>query len=301
MLILSGPTACGKTNVALALARHTGGEIVCADAFQLYEGLPVLTAQPRPSEMAAVPHHLYGSVPLTEDMDAAKFSRLAEAAIADITARGRLAIVTGGSGLYIKALTHGLSPLPPADAALRAELDLLSNEERAARLLSLDPAAGESVPMANPRYVQRALEIVILTGRPAAEQRTSFASGPRPGVRGVFLHRSREELYTRINARTHEMIAQAALDEVRALPDHLSVTAQKTIGLRELRAVISGSMSLPAAIAAIQQTTRRYAKRQETWFRREIWMSAVDAGNRSAEETAAQLAQAINLHPASHA
>lgn len=291
MLILTGPTACGKTDVAVALAQRTGGEIVCADAFQLYAGLPVLTAQPSAADRAAAPHHLYGTVPLTEDMDAAKFARMAESCVAEISARGKLPIVTGGSGLYIKALTHGLSPLPPADAKLRAELDVLSNEERAARLLELDPAAGETVPLANPRYVQRALEIVMLTGRPAAEQRTSFAAGPRPGIRGIFLRRSREELYARINARTLAMLEQGAPDEVRALPPAISATAEKTIGLRELRAVLAGELSLTDAAAAIQQTTRRYAKRQETWFRRETWMEPVECAGRNAEEIADAILQ----------
>jgi tRNA dimethylallyltransferase len=286
MLLLTGPTACGKSDVALALAKRTGGEVVCADAFQLYACLPVLTAQPSAADMTAVPHHLYGSVPLTEDMDAAKFARMARECVAEIESRGRLAIVTGGSGLYIKAFTHGLSPLPPADAALRAKLDALTAEERVTRLLAQDPAAGESVPLANPRYVQRALEIALLTGRPVAEQRQSFAAGPRPGIRGIFLQRDRDELYARINARTLAMLEHGALDEVRALPPDISATAAKTIGLRELRAVLAGEMTLAEATATIQQTTRRYAKRQVTWFRRETWMETVPCGGRTAEEIA---------------
>jgi tRNA dimethylallyltransferase len=286
MLVLTGPTACGKTDIGLALARRMGGEIVCADAFQLYAGLPVLTAQPTAADRAEVPHHLYGTVPLTEEMDAARYARIAEACVAEIEGRDRLAIVTGGSGLYIKALTHGLSPLPPADAPLRVELEALTAEERTARLLALDPVAGETVPLSNPRYVQRALEIAILTGRPVAEQRTSFQSGPRAGIRGIFLQRDRAELYDRINARTLAMMEHGALEEVRALTGDLSATAEKTIGLRELRAVLAGGMSMADAISAIQQTTRRYAKRQETWFRRETWMETVECGGRSAEEIA---------------
>ena len=292
-LILTGPTACGKSAVAIALAKLTGGEIVSADAFQLYAGLPILTAQPAAADYAAAPHHLYCSVALSADMDAAKFARMADTCIAEIEARGRLAIVTGGSGLYLKALTHGLSPLPPADPGLRAELDAMSAEARAARLLALDPAAGESVSLANPRYVQRALEIAVLTGRPVAEGRASFTAGPRPGIRGIFLHRHREELYARINARTLSMMEAGALDEVRALPPEISATAEKTIGLRELRAVLAGAMTLPDAIAAIQQTTRRYAKRQETWFRRETWMTTVECSVLRVDEIAAEIARRL--------
>ena len=290
MLLLTGPTACGKSALALALARLTGGEVVCADAFQLYAGLPILTAQPSAADLVALPHHLYGSVPVAEEMDAARFAEMAAACVAEIEARGRLAIVTGGSGLYIKALTHGLSPLPPADAALRAELDALGAEERTARLLALDPAAGESVPLQNPRYVQRALEIALLTGQPVAAQRTSFAGGPRPGIRGILLQRDRAEIYDRINVRTLAMMEHSALDEVRALPAVLSATAEKTIGLRELRAVLAGTMAPAEAVTAMQQTTRHYAKRQETWFRRETWLETVACGERSAEEIAAGIA-----------
>jgi len=288
LIVLSGPTASGKSAVALALAKLTGAEIVCADAFQLYAGLPILTAQPAMEHLAAAPHHLYGSVPLTEEMDAARYARIAEETIAAVRQRSRPVILTGGSGLYIKALTHGLSPLPPADPSLRAELDALTPEELSNRLLALDPLAGETVNLRNPRYVQRALEIALLTGRPAAALKESFASGPRPGIRGIFLHRDRSELYDRINQRTLRMVQGGVLDEVRAVrPDKLSVTAQKTIGLSELQQVIAGRMPLKEAIAAIQQATRRYAKRQITWFRRETWMGTVECGGRSEEEVAA--------------
>ena len=289
MLLLTGPTASGKSAIAIAIARLTGGEIVCADAFQLYTGLPILTAQPAPEDMEIRPHHLYGSVPLTDEMDAARFARLAQACIAEITARGKLPIITGGSGLYIKALTHGLSPLPAANAALRMELDALTNEELSARLLALDPDAGATINLRNPRYVQRALEIAMLTGQPVAAQKTSFTSGPLPGIQAFYLHREREELYARINARTHQMLAAGVREEVGALPASLSLTAQKTIGLRELQAVTAGTLSLKDAVAAIQQNTRRYAKRQGTWFRRETWMKTVNAAGRSAEDIATEI------------
>jgi tRNA dimethylallyltransferase len=293
LLILSGPTACGKSAVAAALGRLTGGEVICADAFQLYAGLPVLTARPGPEELAAAPHHLYGSVFLSEDMDAARYARMAESVIAEVQSRGRLAIVTGGSGLYIKALTHGLSPLPPADSALRAELDTLPPEELIARLLTVDPGAAVTVNLSNPRYVQRALEIAILTGRPAAELKTSFSAGPRPGIRGIYLHRDRAEIYDRINRRTLEMIASGAMEEVRTVPPDISVTARKTIGLEELRRTLAGDMTTGDAVAAIQQTTRRYAKRQMTWFRRETWMETIDATGKDPQEIARMVSQSL--------
>ena len=296
LLVLTGPTASGKSAVALALASLTGGEIVCADAFQLYAGLPVLTAQPSAADFAAVPHHLYGSVALSEEMDAARYARMAESAIAGIQDRGRLAIVTGGSGLYVKALTHGLSPLPPVDPELRAQLEALPADELAARLLAADPGAGATVNLRNPRYVQRALELTLLTGRPVAEVKTSFATGPRPGIRGVCLHRDRAELYDRINRRTGEMIAAGALDEVRAVSaGELSATAGKTIGLTELRRCLAGELAPDEAIASIRQTTRHYAKRQMTWFRRETWMQTVDATGLDAEAIAGAVVSRAGL------
>ncbi len=286
LLVLCGPTACGKSAVAAALGRLTGGEILCADAFQLYDGMPVLTAQPGPGERAAATHHLYGSVALTEEMDAARYARLAEKGIAEVQSRGKLPILTGGSGLYIKAITHGLSPLPPGDPALRAELDALEPAELTARLLAVDPGAAATINLSNPRYVQRALEIFLLTGRPAAELKNTFHSGPRPDIRGFYLHRDRAELYDRINRRTLDMIAQGALEEVRALPADLSSTAGKTIGVTELRLAMEGQQTMDEAVAAIQQATRHYAKRQMTWYRRETWMTTLDTTGREAEEIA---------------
>ncbi len=288
-VILCGPTASGKSAVAAALGRLLGGGIVCGDAFQLYQGLPILTAQPGPGERAQAPHLLYGSVPPGEDMDAARYARMAGDALAGIQARGLRPILTGGSGLYLKAVTHGLSPLPPVDAALRAELEALPPPELATRLLALDPGAAATVNLRNPRYVQRALEIVLLTGRPAAEWKTSFAQGPRPGLRAFILQRDRAELHDRVNQRTLAMVEEGVLAEVAALPPDLSATAAKTIGLRELTAVLRGGLPLAEAVTAIQQATRQYAKRQITWFRRETWMEPVDCTARAPGEIAAEI------------
>ncbi len=259
---ITGPTSSGKSAIALALAERVGGEIVNADAFQLYQGLDLLTAKPPLTDRERVPHHLYDVLPPTESCDAQRYREMALPVIAEITARGRLPIVVGGSGLYIKALSHGLADLPRGDAALRAELNALPFEEMVARLLALDPQAAENVPLANPRYVQRALEICLLTGQPQSALRQTFAQ-TEPAGQGVVLSWEREVLYARIDQRVHDMIAAGLLDEVRTLPA-LGVTSEKAIGLREIRAHLAGEMSLPEAISAMQQATRRYAKRQIT-------------------------------------
>lgn len=220
-----------------------------------------------------VPHHLYGMVPLTEACDAQMYREMALPVIADILARGRVPIVVGGSGLYIKSLSHGLAPLPPPDPEIRAKITLMSAEEARDRLLTLDPQAGENVSLANPRYVSRALEICLLTGRPQSELRRTFGQTEPAGC-GVVLEWDRAALYERINRRVHDMLVAGLLDEVAGLTE-LGVTAGKAIGLREMQAHLRGDMSLPEAIDAMQQATRRYAKRQMTWFRRETWLQTI--------------------------
>jgi len=262
-----GPTASGKSTLALALAEQIDGEIVNADAFQLYAGMDILTAKPAAADMQRVPHHLYGVLPLTESCDAQRYHALATPVIAAIAKRGRTPIVVGGSGLYLKALTHGLSPLPQASPAMRERFAHLTTGEKTAWLLQRDPEAATTVNLRNPRYVERALEICLLSGQPQSELRRSFIQN-EPQVNGIILEQDRAALYDRINQRTLEMFAAGLIAEVAALGE-LSSTAEKAIGLREGREHLAGRMSLADAIAAIQQATRRYAKRQITWFRRE--------------------------------
>lgn len=296
VLVIAGPTASGKSAVAAAVAQRTGGEVVCADAYQLYAGLPILTAQPSALELAAAPHHLYGCVPLNGEMDAAAYARMAEACIADIQSRSRLPILCGGGGLYLKAVTHGLAPLPPADEALRARLAAEPPEALVAQLLALDPAAAQTVNLRNPRYVERALEICLLTGRPASELRSNFTAGPRPEFTGHVILPEREMLYSRVNARTQEMFSQGVVDEVRALDgSRLSATAAKTLGLREIQSFLAGDLSMPEAVEAIQQATRHYAKRQGTWFRRETWMQMHGPEWRGVEPLAEAIAGALKM------
>jgi tRNA dimethylallyltransferase len=267
-----GPTATGKSELAADVAGEIGAEIVSADAFQIYRGLDLLTAKPDASTLAKAPHHLIGTAPLNEEMNAEKYRCAATRAIDEINSRGRLAIVVGGSGLYVKALTHGLAPVPEADLKLREKLNAMSLDELRSRLARLDPEVGRTIDTKNRRRVVRTLEICLLTGKPASEVVAGVGDLGRPGstipATGVFVFRDREELYQRINQRVEAMFEQGVIEEVRAA-GAIGATASQMIGLREIRELLDGKISLLQCIAEIQQATRRYAKRQLTWFRRQ--------------------------------
>jgi tRNA dimethylallyltransferase len=267
-----GPTATGKSQLAADVAREIGAEIVSADAFQIYRGLDLLTAKPEALILAKAPHHLIGTAPLSEEMNAEKYRRVAASVIENINSRGKLAIIVGGSGLYIKALTHGLAPLPESDPKLREKLNALSLTELRSRLCEFDPDTAERIDPQNRRRIVRALEICLLSGKPASEvvarlEESGRAESTIP-ARGIFVFRHREELYQRINRRADIMFERGVIEEVRDA-GVTSATASQMIGLREIRQLLAGKESLTQCITEIQQATRRYAKRQLTWFRRQ--------------------------------
>jgi tRNA dimethylallyltransferase len=291
VFFIVGPTATGKSELAAAVAQRLGAEIISADAFQIYRGLDLLTAKPDPATLAKAPHHLIGAVPLSEDMNAEKYRAMAE----KIIARGKPAIVVGGTGLYVKALTHGLATLPGANLQLREKLERATNEELFRSLRALDPDGAEKIDRRNLRRLIRAVEVCLLTGKPFSSQRTQWRStgilpvgpvGILPAVgnrqdtysphrqdacataKGVLFTRERTELYARINRRVEEMFGAGVVEEVRAVKDP-GPTAGKTLGLREIRALLAGEISQAECIARIQQASRRYAKRQLTWFQRQ--------------------------------
>jgi len=284
-----GPTATGKSELAADLAHDVDAEIVNADAFQIYRGLDLLTAKPDQATRAKAPHHLIGTMSIREEMNAEKFRRLALAALDEIHSRKKVVIVVGGSGLYIKALTHGLSDLPEADPSLRTQLNRLTLDQLRARLVDLDPKAVDKIDIKNRRRLVRALEICLMTGRPASAQRTKWkavgaavasAKGKRVqdatrsapkafgASTGVLVFRDRDELYQRIDQRVKAMFQKGVIEEVRAT-GAMSETASKMIGLREIGELLDGRMSILQCVAQIQQASRRYAKRQLTWFRRQ--------------------------------
>ncbi len=272
--ILTGPTAVGKSALAVAVAERCRGEIVGADAFQVYRGLDILTAKPSPELRARVPHHLIGEIPLTQSFDAAQYLAAARQHISEIRNRGRMPIVVGGTGLYLRALTRGLADLPGADSALRAELEKLPLAELQRQLAELDPLGAALIDLQNPRRVIRALEVCKLTARPFSSFREEW-SVPNPSIRGVILTLPREVLNARIDQRTAAMFTAGVIEEVRACST-IGPTASQTIGLREIRALLRGETNPSDCLATIQQDTRRYAKRQMTWFRREASLVPCD-------------------------
>lgn len=263
---LAGPTAVGKTELAVGVAERCGAEIISVDAFQIYAGLPLLSAQPSPEMRARAPHHLIGELPPDEECDAARFAQLATERADDISRRGKLPLFVGGSGFYFRAVLRGLPDLPAADSTLRAELDGLTLEQLQSRFRGLDPVGFAEIDRRNPRRLVRAIEVCVLTGQPFSSFRRETSSAEK--TRGILLVRDREDLHERINRRVEEIFAQGVVAEVAAA-GRLSATASKMIGFCEIGRLLRGEISERQCIEQIQTATRQYAKRQLTWFRRE--------------------------------
>ena len=268
-----GPSGVGKSEIAAEVAARIDGEIVGADAFQIYRGLNLLTAKPDAELLRRVPHHLVGVIPLSAEMNVARYRELAVEAIAAINKAGKVAVVVGGSGMYVKALTHGLSQLPSGSPALRSRLEQCSEGELLVRLRQLDPEIAKSIDWQNRRRLVRAVEVCLLSGQPFSSQRKRVETSTYPA--GVFISRDRDDLYQRINSRVEAMFAARVTEEVRAVGE-VSGTAAQTLGLREIRDLLAGRIAESECIAAIQQATRRYAKRQLTWFSRQTNFEALN-------------------------
>jgi len=273
--LIAGPTASGKSALALRLARETGGEIVNADALQLYRDLRILSARPSAEEAATAPHHLFGVADAADGWSVGRWLTAASAALAGIASRGRPAIVVGGTGLYFRALTEGLADIPPVPRAARdaaeEEFDAEGEASVRAALGGLDPLAEARISPGDRQRLTRALAVARATGRALS----AWQAETKPAItadawRAVVLEPPRDELYDRIDARLAIMARVGAVEEAAALMARgldPRLPAMKAVGLRELAACAAGEATLAEAIAAAQQASRRYAKRQLTWFR----------------------------------
>ena len=309
VVCLVGPTASGKSALGLELAERLGGEIVSADSRQVYRGLDIGTAKPTPAERARVPHHGLDLVEPGDSFDAARFTAVAAAAIADVCRRGRPPFVVGGTGLYVRALLHGLCPAPPRVPALRAALGHLVAERGAPAvhrgLAALDPVAASRIGPNDAVRIVRALEVGIATGRRlSAWQAAHRFAGSAYDALVIGLGRPVPELDARIARRAREMVAAGFRDEVAALCARgvpADAPGLRTVGYAEMRAWSEGRLADDVALAALVRATRGFAKRQRTWFRHEpdvLWRHPERDRARLADEVGTFLARGVRPAPA---
>lgn len=275
LIAIVGPTAVGKTAISLRLARQFDGEIVSADSRQIYRGLDIGTDKASPAQRQTVPHHLLDVVDPDEVLTLAQYQQAAFATIDDIHSRGRLPLLVGGTGLYVRAVLEGLGiPEVPPDEALRGELEAFAaaqgHDALHARLQALDPLAAERIDARNVRRVIRALEVCLVTGQPIS--RLQEATPPPYRILRIGLTRPRTALYERIDRRVERMLAEGLSAETQRLleagygPELPALTG---LGYRQISQHLRGELTLEEALAAIKQQTRRFVRQQATWFRQD--------------------------------
>ena len=305
VVILLGPTGSGKTALSLALAERFGGEIVSCDSVAVYRGMELGTAKPTKDERARVPHHLIDVAEPDEAFTAGEYSRRARAALREIAARGRMPIVTGGTGLYLRALTEGLFAGPARREDLRARLRSSARRHGDVwlhRVLRrLDAATAERIHANDTAKVIRAIEVCVAARSPLSTLLQNQGKNPLTGFRllRIGLNPPREQLYDRLNQRCAAMFAAGLVEETRGLLERFGpVKALDSLGYRQGRAVLAGTLSLEAGIGAAQQGHRNYAKRQMTWFRREpevLWIEGFGDVAETVQTATALVIKASNL------
>jgi tRNA dimethylallyltransferase len=277
LICIAGPTASGKTGLAVALAQALNGEVVSCDSMQIYRGMDVGTAKPTPEEMQGVPHHLLDVADPGEDFSVGCYVRLATEAITDIHSRGRTAIVAGGTGLYLDSLVKGEEFAPPSREGERKFLEDAAEQKGIEyvydMLMEADPETAERLHLSDRKRIIRAMEVFLITGLPLSWHIAQSRQRPpryRPAWLGLNF-RDRAKLYARIDARVDQMLAQGLEQEVQRLLDagvDPQTTAMQAIGYKELASALRGECTVEEAASRIKQASRNYAKRQLTWFRR---------------------------------
>lgn len=277
LICIAGPTASGKTGLAVALAKVLNGEVVSCDSMQIYRGMDVGTAKPTPEEMQGVPHHLLDVADPGEDFSVGRYVRLATEAITDIHSRGRTAIVAGGTGLYLDSLVKGEEFAPPSREGERKFLEDAAEQKGIEyvydMLMEADPETAERLHLSDRKRIIRAMEVFLITGLPLSWHIAQSRQRPpryRPAWLGLNF-RDRAKLYARIDARVDQMLAQGLEQEVQRLLDagvDPQTTAMQAIGYKELASALRGECTVEEAASRIKQASRNYAKRQLTWFRR---------------------------------
>tara|TARA_R110002050_G_scaffold204327_1_gene339585 strand:+ start:72100 stop:72990 length:891 start_codon:yes stop_codon:yes gene_type:complete len=284
LIVITGATACGKTSVSVALAQRLQTEIVSCDSRQFYKEMAIGTAKPTVNEMDGVIHHFVDSHSITDEINAGEFERLALPLINRLFLTHDNLILTGGSGLFIDAIVNGFDDMPKIEPELRLQLNNTFKskgiEPLFAQLQSLDPTYANSMDSKNPKRIIRALEICLSGPKTYSELRTGQKAHRDFEVQKIVLDRPREELYARINKRVDLMIAEGLEQEVRSLIPFRHLSSLQTVGYRELFEFFDDEITLDRAIELIKQNSRRYAKRQLTWFRRDSnynWINADDS------------------------
>jgi len=300
--VLAGPTASGKTAVALEVASREGAEIVSVDSMQVYRGMDVGTAKPTPRQMERVPHHMIDVLEPEESCNVARFRAMALEAIEGIRARGRRPLLVGGSALYLKGLLWGLMEAPGRDGRvrrrLRRECERLGPEALHRRLRRLDPEAAERIHPNDVQRLVRALEVCELTGEPISEGQDQFDGEPALSHRMVGLRWPRDQLYARIERRVDRMMARGLLEEVKRLRGRLGPQSGQAIGYKEVVAHLAGELSLAEALQQTKSNTRRYAKHQLTWLEHFPKMRWVDVSAQTGPQQVVQKCRALFASPA---
>jgi tRNA dimethylallyltransferase len=273
VIVVVGPTAVGKTDLCVELAKEFGTEIISADSRQFFREMTIGTAKPTEAEKQGIPHHLIDSHSITEDYNAASFEKDALAIASTLFQTKNIAILTGGSGLYIKTFCEGLDEIPDTDPAIREKLTAQYQQDGLVPLLALldtvDPAYGQTVDRANPQRIIRALEVSLSTSRPYSSFRKRAAAVRPFHIIKIGLNRNREELYNRIDARMDQMLTNGLVEEARQLATYKTHNALQTVGYTEVFEYLEARYDYAEMVRLLKRNSRRYAKRQLTWFARD--------------------------------